>query len=69
MLGLLLSFFCGIVTIFLLPDEVGNLYRNKGQQPPVSAMTGFWCFIPLIGGIIWLFKVQGRLNDFWASAA
>ena len=32
-------------------------------------MTGLWALIPLIGGIVWLFKVQGRLNEFWASAS
>jgi len=67
-LGLLLAIFCGIVTIFLLPDEVANLYRGRGDQdPPISALAGFWNFIPIIGGIIWLVKVQRRLNEFWEA--
>ena len=32
-------------------------------------MTGLWALIPLVGGIVWLFKVQGRLNEFWADAS
>jgi hypothetical protein len=66
-LGLILSLFCGIITIFLLPAEVGGLYQRAGREPPISGLTGFWVFLPIIGGIIWVFKVQGRLNDFWAS--
>ena len=65
--GLLLSIFCGIVTIFLLPAEVGNLYERDGREKPISAATGFWVLLPLIGSLIWLWKVQGRLNDFWES--
>ncbi len=65
--GLLLSIFCGIVTIFLLPAEVGNLYERDGREKPISAATGFWVLLPLLGGLIWLWKVQGRLNDFWES--
>jgi hypothetical protein len=66
-LGLILAMFCGIVVVFLLPAEVGNLYKKEGQPAPVSAMTGFWVLLPLIGGLILLWKVQGRLNDFWRS--
>lgn len=65
--GLLLSIFCGIVTIFLLPAEVGNLYERDGREKPISGATGFWVLLPLLGSFIWLWKVQGRLNDFWES--
>jgi Domain of unknown function (DUF4234) len=65
--GLLLSIFCGIITIFVLPAEVGNLYERDGKEKPISGMTGFWQLLPLVGGIVWLFKIQGRLNDLWES--
>jgi len=67
-LGLVLSIVCGVVTIFLLPAEVGALYAGKGQEPPVSAMTGLWVLLPLVGAIIWIVKVQGSLNDYWDLA-
>lgn len=66
-LGLLFAFLLGIVNVFLLPSEVGHLYGREGRQQPVSGLTGFWVFLPLIGGIIWLVKTQGRLNQFWQS--
>jgi hypothetical protein len=65
-LGLLLAIFCGIIAIFLLPAEVGNLYEREGKEKPCSAMTAFWNLIPIAGGIIFIYKVQNRLNDFWA---
>ena len=65
--GLILALFCGIIPIFLLPSEVGRLYEQVGRPPPISALTGLWVLLPLVGAIVWLFKVQGRLNDFWAS--
>lgn len=57
----------GIITIFVLPAEVGNLFECDAKEKPISGMTGFWMLLALIGGIVWLFKVQGRLNDFWES--
>jgi len=66
-LGLLFAILLGIVNIFLLPSEVGRLYSRTGVAEPVSALTGFWVLLPIVGGIIWVFKVQGRLNDFWAA--
>ena len=65
-LGLLLAIFCGIIAIFLLPAEVGNLYEREGKEKPCSAMTAFWNLIPIAGSIIFIYKVQNRLNDFWA---
>jgi len=65
MLGLLLAIFCGIIAVFLLPAEVGNLYEREGQDKPVSALTGLWNLIPIIGWFIYIYKVQGGLNDFW----
>jgi hypothetical protein len=66
LLGLLLAIFCSIVNWFLLPAELGNAYVREGKEQPCSAVTGFWNFIPIVGGIIWIYKVQNRLNDFWA---
>src|SRR5260370_6584062 len=67
LLGLLLAIFCSIITVFLLPAEVGGLYSRAGREAPISGLTGFWVFLPIIGGIVWIVKVQRRLNEFWAS--
>jgi hypothetical protein len=64
-LGLLFAFLLGVVNVFLMPHEVGNLYVREGKEAPVSALTGFWVLIPIVGGIIWVVKVQGRLNQVW----
>src|SRR5581483_11121810 len=51
LLGLLLAFFCSIIAAFILPNEVGQLYVKEGKDPPpVSAITGLWVLLPLIGG-------------------
>ena len=67
-LGLVIAIFVGFVNLFLMPSEVAGLYRRRGQDAPVSAATGLWILLPILGGFIWLFKVQGRLNDYWDSA-
>jgi hypothetical protein len=67
LLGLLLAIFCGIIAVFLLPAEVGNLYGREGQEKPCNALTAFWNLVPLAGWIIWVYKVQNRLNDFWSA--
>ncbi|MCW2742254.1 MAG: conserved rane protein of unknown function [Blastococcus sp.] len=69
--GLLIAIFTlGLVTPFLLPNEVGNLYARQGRSRPVSATTGLWVLlgsIILIGPLIWLIKTNGALNAYWRS--
>jgi hypothetical protein len=55
------------VSIFLLPSYVGNMYAEDGKPKPITGLTGLWALIPF-GGIVWLFRVQGRLNEFWSMA-
>jgi Domain of unknown function (DUF4234) len=64
--GVLLAFI--IVSIFLLPAYVGRMYNEDGNQNnPVSGLTGFWVLLPYAGVIIWLYKIQTALNQYWAS--
>jgi len=65
LIGLIVYFFVGIVTPFLLASEVESLYRRENEESPVHTITGLWILLPLIGGIIWYVKVQRALNDFW----
>jgi hypothetical protein len=67
--GLIIAIFVGVVNVFLLPSEVGNLYGGAGRPKPVTGLTGFWVLIPIIGSFIWIAKVQGALNRFWESQA
>lgn len=67
---LLIGFFVPIVNVFLTPDEVGNLYKRRGQEPPVTALTGLWSaigWIILVGPIVWFVKTNNALNDYWRS--
>jgi len=66
-LGLVIAILLGVVNIFVMPSEVGNIYAGEGQTKPVSGLTGFWCLIPLVGFFIWVIKVQGNLNKLWES--
>jgi hypothetical protein len=66
-LALILAIFVSIVMPFLTADEVGKLYEARGQPKPVSAITGLWILLPLIGGIIWFVKTNGALNAYWES--
>jgi hypothetical protein len=65
--GLLLAIFVGFVNFFLLPAEVGNLYAADNKEKPISGLTGFWAFIPILGSLIWIVKTQRRLNEFWTA--
>jgi hypothetical protein len=66
-LALILGIFVSIVMVFISAHEVGNLYERRGQKPPVSALTGLWVLLPLVGGIVWFVKTNGALNDYWRS--
>ena len=61
--GAIIYFFVGLVTLFLLPIEIKKMYEREGRQSPVSAATAFWI---LLFAIPWYVKCQRALNDFWA---
>jgi hypothetical protein len=63
-LGAVIYFVAGIITLFLLPIEIKKMYEQDGRPSPVSAATAFWV---LLFGIPWYVKCQAALNDFWAS--
>jgi Zn-dependent protease len=65
--ALILGLFVSFVLAFTMPGEVGKLRQSRGQDPKVSAATGAWILLPLIGAIIWFVKTNGALNEYWQS--
>jgi hypothetical protein len=68
-IGLVIWIVVGIVTWFLIPSEVGKMYKADGREAPFSGWLGLWVLLPLIGWIVWFVKVQGALNRYWESKA
>jgi hypothetical protein len=67
-LGVIIYIVAGIVTPFLLANEVQTkLYERSGQKSPVETMTGLWILLPFVGGLVWYLKVQRAINEFWMS--
>ncbi|RNL78525.1 DUF4234 domain-containing protein [Nocardioides marmorisolisilvae] len=70
-LAFVIAFIIAPVMAFITADEVGKMYELRGQQKPVSAVTGLWyipgCFLLGIGLIVWFVKVNGALNEYWKS--
>ena len=64
-LGLVIALVIGVVNFFVIPSEVGKMFKKDGQPAPVSGWTGLWVLLPLAGVIIWFVKVQGSLNRYW----
>ena len=52
---------------WLIPAYVGRMYEEDGKTKPITGLTGFWVLLPIIGGIIWILKVQNNLNAFWGA--
>jgi hypothetical protein len=68
--SLLIAFFVGFVSPFLVSAEVGQLYQRRDWQRPVGGATGLWCLLGmfiLIGPIIWFVKTNNALNAYWRS--
>ena len=71
-LGLVVWIVVSAVSAFVIPSEIGKMYKRDGREPPVTGMTGLWLFPGLfliIPGIVWFVKVQGSLNRYWESKA
>lgn len=66
-IALILGVFVGIVMPFVTASEVGGLYERRGQHPPVSAVTGLWVLLPLVGSFVWFVKTNGALNTYWEA--
>jgi Na+/proline symporter len=58
-----------IVNAFVIPSEIGHMYRGDGEDAPLTGWSGLWVLIPLLGWFIWIVKVQGALNRYWKSHA
>lgn len=65
LLALLLAILLAPVMPFLTAHEVGNLYADSGRVRPVSAWTGLWIILPVVGILIWFVQTNGALNRFW----
>ena len=69
-LGLVIWILIWPVSAFVIPHEIGTMYKKDGREPPFSAWVGLWLFpfgILLIPAIIWWVKVQGALNTYWEA--
>jgi hypothetical protein len=69
--ALILAIFVGVVMPFFSSHEVGQLYERRGQERPVTAMTGLWALLLgwflFVGLIVWFVKTNRALNDYWLS--
>ncbi len=65
--GLLLSLV--VVGIFLLPSYIGRMFKERSgsETAPISGWTGLFVLVPLVGGIIWQYQIQTKLNEFWEA--
>jgi hypothetical protein len=69
-LALLIAILFGLVMPFLTSNEVGLLYERRGQERPVSALTGLWFFpgiFILVGPFVWFVQTNNALNAYWES--
>ena len=67
-LGLVVWLLVNPVTAFVIPSEIGKMYKKDGQEPPFTGWTGLWLFpgaILLVPAIVWFVKVQRALNRYW----
>jgi len=68
-LGLVIYIVLSPVTWFLIPSEVGKMFKADGREAPFTGWTGLWLLLPIIGAFVWFIKVQGALNGYWESKA
>jgi hypothetical protein len=67
LVGLLFALLCGIINVFLLPNEIQAIYEQDQRTTPITWKTGLWILLPLVGAFIWVWRCQSALNDFWVS--
>jgi hypothetical protein len=68
-IGLVIHILIAPVTWFLIPSEVGKMYKLDGREAPFTGWTGLWFLLPIVGAFVWFIKVQRALNGYWESKA
>ncbi len=68
-LGLVIAIVISIVNYFVIPSELGQMYKSDDESPPMTGWTGLWVILPIVGWFVWMVKVQGALNRYWESHA
>lgn len=63
----LLLAFVPCALFFVTPHEVGQAYVRAGRRAPVSAVTGLWLLLPVVGGIVWFVQTNRALNAYWST--
>ena len=69
-LGLVVWILLGVVSAFVIPSEVGKMYRSDGQEAPITGWTGLWLVpgaILIVPAIVWFVKIQRALNRYWEA--
>ena len=66
-LGLVIYILISPITWFLIPSDVGKMFKADGRDAPFTGWTGLWLLLPIVGAFVWFIKVQGALNGYWAS--
>jgi Domain of unknown function (DUF4234) len=68
-LALVIALLLYVVIWFVMPSEVGRMYRDDGREGPMTGWTGLWLLLPIVGWFVWTIKIQGALNRYWESKA
>jgi RND superfamily putative drug exporter len=66
-LGVVVWFFLWPVSVFVIPAEIGRMYKRAGKEAPVSGWTGLWAYpgiVLIVPAIIWFVKVHHALDRF-----
>jgi Domain of unknown function (DUF4234) len=64
-IGLVIALVINPVNFFVMPSEVGKMYRGDGRSAPMTGWTGLWVLLPIIGWFVWTVRVQRALNRYW----
>src|SRR6188508_2743970 len=68
-LGLVIYIVLSPVTWFLIPSDVGKMFKADGRPAPFTGWTGLWLLLPIIGIAVWSNKIQGALTAYGESKA
>src|SRR6188508_2796183 len=68
-LGLVIYIVVSPITWFLIPSDVGKMFKADGRPAPFTGWTGLWLLLPIIGIAVWSNKIQGALTAYGESKA
>jgi len=68
-LGLVIYILISPVTWFLIPSDIGKMFKADGREAPFTGWTGLWLLLPIIGAFVWFITIPAGVPHWFKEVS